>query len=278
MIPCAMGAPSSPAPLPPPRSPPSCTASRRQSDFAVGSSGPDLARRIHCAGVVVGTIPNLGLPRRLRAGRLLGRTFARPANGRQLQRRSNSVTVSTVCWRGHSPPSWPVLLAFAAVQSLTHLAAPAGGSTGPAASVAGENLIAYDLDRLFRGERRPDGDMSAVRAEAGAHPADHVQPPGHDQRRPDLSGATCQRPHRSRSPGRRTPRRRRRRAREGEYPACPPERRHSRLLGRRGGAARGCRGLVRGLRRRTHSRWRRYAIDAVGLGPVGPATEPDSVT
>jgi hypothetical protein len=59
-----------------------------------------------------------------------------------------------------------VLLAFAAAQSLTRLAAPAGGSAGPAASVAGENLIAYDLDRLFRGERRPEGDVSAVRAEA----------------------------------------------------------------------------------------------------------------
>src|SRR4029453_16734662 len=36
-------------------------------------------------------------------------------------------------------------------------------------SVAGENLIAYDLDRLFRSERRPqgaEGNMNYPRAEA----------------------------------------------------------------------------------------------------------------
>jgi hypothetical protein len=32
--------------------------------------------------------------------------------------------------------------------------------------VAGENIIAFDLDRLFRGERRPPGDMTYVRSEA----------------------------------------------------------------------------------------------------------------
>jgi hypothetical protein len=58
-----------------------------------------------------------------------------------------------------------VLLAVAALPSIARLAAPtapAGGS----ASVAGETIIAYDLDRLFRGERRPEGDVSHVRAEA----------------------------------------------------------------------------------------------------------------
>jgi hypothetical protein len=56
------------------------------------------------------------------------------------------------------------LLALAAIQALPRLAAP---SAGPAASVAGETIIAYDLDKLFRGERRPAGDMASVRAEAG---------------------------------------------------------------------------------------------------------------
>jgi hypothetical protein len=56
------------------------------------------------------------------------------------------------------------LLALAAIQALPRLAAPAAG---PAASVAGETIIAYDLDKLFRGERRPAGDMASVRAEAG---------------------------------------------------------------------------------------------------------------
>ena len=32
--------------------------------------------------------------------------------------------------------------------------------------MAGENLIAFDLDRLFRGDRRPEGDITYARAEA----------------------------------------------------------------------------------------------------------------
>jgi hypothetical protein len=54
-------------------------------------------------------------------------------------------------------------LAFATAQALTRLGAPAGP---PAASVAGENIIASDLDRLLRSERRPEGDPNLVRAEA----------------------------------------------------------------------------------------------------------------
>ncbi len=59
------------------------------------------------------------------------------------------------------------LLALAAVQAVPRLAAPSGATAGPSSSVAGENIIAYDLDKLFRGERRPAGDMGYVRAEAG---------------------------------------------------------------------------------------------------------------
>jgi hypothetical protein len=58
------------------------------------------------------------------------------------------------------------LVAFATAQAVTRLAAPNGGAAGPGASVAGENVIAYDLDRLFRSERRTEGDVSAIRAEA----------------------------------------------------------------------------------------------------------------
>jgi hypothetical protein len=46
------------------------------------------------------------------------------------------------------------------------LAASSGTAPGPSASVAGENIIAFDLDRLFRGERRGQGDLSYARAEA----------------------------------------------------------------------------------------------------------------
>jgi hypothetical protein len=58
------------------------------------------------------------------------------------------------------------VLAVATVQTLPRLAAPSSGTAGPATSVAGENIIAYDLDRLFRGERRPQADMESIRAEA----------------------------------------------------------------------------------------------------------------
>lgn len=58
-------------------------------------------------------------------------------------------------------------LALAAVEALPRLAAPSGTSAGPAASAAGENIIAFDLDRLFRGgERRPAADLTYARSEA----------------------------------------------------------------------------------------------------------------
>jgi hypothetical protein len=59
------------------------------------------------------------------------------------------------------------LIVLATAQATARLAAPSGGSAGPAASVGGENLLAYDLDKLFRSDRRPaEGDMTYSRAEA----------------------------------------------------------------------------------------------------------------
>jgi hypothetical protein len=59
------------------------------------------------------------------------------------------------------------LMLAAAAQAATRLAAPSGGTPGPAASVGGENLIAYDLDRLFRATKRPANvDMTYARSEA----------------------------------------------------------------------------------------------------------------
>jgi hypothetical protein len=55
------------------------------------------------------------------------------------------------------------LIAIAAVQSVPRLAAPSGATS---TSVAGENLLAYDLDRLFRSDRAPQGDMTYARGEA----------------------------------------------------------------------------------------------------------------
>jgi hypothetical protein len=57
-------------------------------------------------------------------------------------------------------------LALAAASSLARLAAPSAGQTGPSASVAGESIIAFDLDRLFRTERQTDDDVQIHRAEA----------------------------------------------------------------------------------------------------------------
>jgi hypothetical protein len=58
------------------------------------------------------------------------------------------------------------LLAIALTHMTPRLAAPS--ASGPSTSVAGENIIAYDLDRLFRAERRPQGveNMDYPRAEA----------------------------------------------------------------------------------------------------------------
>jgi hypothetical protein len=61
------------------------------------------------------------------------------------------------------------VIGLATVQSLTRLAAPSSGQAGPSTSVGGENLIAYDLDRLFRAERRPNGDLEYPRVNALFH-------------------------------------------------------------------------------------------------------------
>ena len=60
-----------------------------------------------------------------------------------------------------------VLMSWMAAQSLSRLAAPSAGQAGSAQSVAGENIIAFDLDRLFRAEKRPQNvDLTYARSEA----------------------------------------------------------------------------------------------------------------
>ncbi len=59
------------------------------------------------------------------------------------------------------------VMALAAVQSLQRVAAPSASTAST--SVAGENIIAYDLDRLFRSDRRSQaqqGNITYTRAEA----------------------------------------------------------------------------------------------------------------
>jgi hypothetical protein len=60
-----------------------------------------------------------------------------------------------------------VLMVAAAALSIQRAASPGGGSVGATQSIAGENLIAFDLDRLFRAEQRPpQSDVAYARSEA----------------------------------------------------------------------------------------------------------------
>jgi hypothetical protein len=58
------------------------------------------------------------------------------------------------------------LFAMGAAQMGPRLMSPSGNTAGQATSVAGENIIAFDLDRLFRGERRSASDIAYPRSEA----------------------------------------------------------------------------------------------------------------
>jgi hypothetical protein len=58
------------------------------------------------------------------------------------------------------------VLAFGTVAALQRLAAPGGSTTNASSSVAGENIIAYDLDRLFRTDRPRQADLTYPRSEA----------------------------------------------------------------------------------------------------------------
>ena len=61
------------------------------------------------------------------------------------------------------------LIAVAAAQTLPQLATSSGNASARSSSIAGENVIAYDLDRLFRNDSRGAGNernLSSIRAEA----------------------------------------------------------------------------------------------------------------
>jgi hypothetical protein len=68
----------------------------------------------------------------------------------------------------HGLLSWGLATVFTgslvvlSAQALPRLAAPSGGGAGPATSVAGENIIAFDLDKLFRGDRRAQVDTRGL--------------------------------------------------------------------------------------------------------------------
>ena len=71
----------------------------------------------------------------------------------------------------HGIVAWALAVVITGIVAAAS-AASLGSKTAPAApsstTIAGEPLIAYELDRLFRGDRRAvEGDITYVRAEAG---------------------------------------------------------------------------------------------------------------
>ncbi|HEY1836619.1 MAG TPA: hypothetical protein VGG36_03110 [Rhizomicrobium sp.] len=73
----------------------------------------------------------------------------------------------------HGVVTWGLAILITAALALggslaaTRLVAPSAGTAGPAASVAGENIIASELDELFRTDRRIDAaDLTYRRSEA----------------------------------------------------------------------------------------------------------------
>lgn len=61
-----------------------------------------------------------------------------------------------------------LILGIAVLSASRAVAPPAGGNIGPGASVGSENIIAFDLDRLFRADGRyPQTDAARARSEAG---------------------------------------------------------------------------------------------------------------
>jgi hypothetical protein len=98
-------------------------------------------------------------------GYVAGRTRARPDGASPEEVEFRDGTHGLLVWA--LATLLGALLAFATVQSLARLAAPSSGQAGAATSVGGENILAYDLDRLFRSDRRPANvDMEYSRAEA----------------------------------------------------------------------------------------------------------------
>ncbi len=164
------------------------------------------------------------------------------------------------------------LLAVATAQSLTRLAAPSGGQAGPSTSVGGENIIAYDLDRLFRADRRPEGDMTPIRAEAARillTASSHRGMQADD--RAYLARLVASRTGLAQPDAERRVDDVAARAREN-IGARASQRRDPRLHGGCGGTARRRSGLVRRLRRRAPPR-RHRAVHGVGLAGT---SDPDS--
>jgi hypothetical protein len=99
-------------------------------------------------------------------GYIAGRMRARLAGGVSEETEIRDGIHGLIVW-GLATLATAILIAVSGA-TVTRLAAPSSGAAGPSTSVGAENIVAYDLDRLFRSDRRPAGmDMTYSRAEAG---------------------------------------------------------------------------------------------------------------
>ena len=167
------------------------------------------------------------------------------------------------------------LVALAIAQAAPRSATPSGSSEQT--SFVGENIIAYDLDRLFRSERRPQGlveNMNYPRAEAArilliasSHRGMQAEDRNYLVRLVGngnwISAARCGASGRSGHC-----------ASRGECFARPPNRRHFRFHGRCSCVARRCRGLVCGQRNWSVSGQPPSTTSVLGLGRFGAARCP----
>ncbi|MFN3349725.1 hypothetical protein [Pseudorhodoplanes sp.] len=95
------------------------------------------------------------------AGSMLGRTDSFDADESETRDGTHGLLVWALA------TLMAALLLIGGAIGASRLAAPASGNAGPAVSVPGETIIAFDLDRLFRSDGRPiEGDVAATRAEA----------------------------------------------------------------------------------------------------------------
>ena len=137
---------------------------RRRGRFGAELDGPDLARRLVRAGGALGlylvlvAIVAYGAGGYV-AGRMRGRLSAGAPDEIEFRDGVHGAAVWALA------TLLTALIVFGGAQALTRVAAPSSGPAGPSTSVAGENIIAYDVDRLFRGTRS-DANIEYSRAEA----------------------------------------------------------------------------------------------------------------
>jgi hypothetical protein len=98
-------------------------------------------------------------------GYIAGRMRDRLGEGGEPERETRDGTHGLLVWALGTLLT-AVMIGFI-VPATTRLAAPSSGPAGPSTSVAGENLVAFDLDRLFRGARlQAAPEMEYPRSEA----------------------------------------------------------------------------------------------------------------